>query len=68
MSPWGQEETRFSARSAAFARGIASHDVLNDVINGLDAELFWQCFSDCDSIPDADHKPEIVAIDGKTSE
>ena len=49
-----------------FERGIPSHDALNDVINGLDAEVFSQCFSAwVESL--RDKHLEIVAIDGKTS-
>src|SRR5271170_74923 len=36
---WGQERLDFLRRFLPFERGIPSHDVLNDVLNELDAEL-----------------------------
>ena len=63
---WGQERLEFLRRFLPFERGIPSHDVLNDVLNGLDAELFKRCFASwVETLRDAD--PEIIAIDGKTS-
>jgi len=63
---WGKERLGFLRRFLPFERGIPSHDVLNDVFNALDAELFKCCFGDwVESLRDADG--EIIAIDGKTS-
>ena len=63
---WGRERLDFLRRFLPFERGIPSHDVLNDVFNALDPELFGRCFAAwVDSLRDAD--PEIIAIDGKTS-
>ena len=63
---WGRMKFGFLRQLLPFKRGIPSHDALNDVFNGLDAEVFCQCFSAwVESLQDAD--PEIVAIDGKTS-
>jgi predicted transposase YbfD/YdcC len=46
--------------------------VLNDVVNGLDADMFSECFSAWveslkGSAPDPNPEPEVIAIDGKTS-
>ncbi|MGH6972525.1 MAG: ISAs1 family transposase [Caulobacteraceae bacterium] len=63
---WGRERLDFLRRFLPFGRGIPSHDVLCDVFNALDAELFKSCFAGwIESLRDAD--PEIIAIDGKTS-
>ena len=63
---WGKERLDFLRRLSAFERGIPSHDVLNDVFNALDAELFGRCFASwVQDLRDAD--PEIIALDGKTS-
>jgi hypothetical protein len=42
------------------------HDTLNDVINGLDAELFKTCFASWIETL-RDRAPDIIAIDGKTA-
>lgn len=63
---WGEERLDFLRRFLPFERGVPSHDVLNDVFNALDAELFRRCFTSwVETLRDAD--PEIIAIDGKTS-
>jgi predicted transposase YbfD/YdcC len=63
---WGRMKLDFLRQLLPFKRGIPSHDALNDVINGLDADVFSGCFSAwVESLRDAN--PEIVAIDGKTS-
>ena len=63
---WGRMKLGFLRQLLPFERGIPSHDALNDVINGLDAEVFSQCFSAwVESLRDKD--PEIVAVDVKTS-
>src|SRR6185312_10562286 len=63
---WGRERLDFLRRLLPFERGVPSHDVLNDVFNALDAELFGRCFAAwVEGLRDAD--PEIIAIDGKTS-
>jgi predicted transposase YbfD/YdcC len=63
---WGEERLGFLRRFLPYERGVPSHDTLNDVVNGLDAELFRTCFA---SWVEAlqDEAPDIVAIDGKTS-
>jgi predicted transposase YbfD/YdcC len=63
---WGEERLSFLRRFLPFERGIPAHDTLNDVINGLDAELFQSCFAAwVEGLRDDD--PDIIAIDGKTS-
>lgn len=63
---WGKERLGFLRRFLPFERGIASHDVLSDVFNVLDGELFGRCFAAwVTDLRDAD--AEIIAIDGKTS-
>jgi predicted transposase YbfD/YdcC len=63
---WGEERMDFLRRFLPYERGLPSHDTLNDVINGLDADLFKACFASwVDALRDDD--PEIIAIDGKTS-
>src|ERR671920_1660914 len=49
-----------------FARGVPSHDTLNDVVNALDPGTFEECFEAWIGAirPDA---PDLIAIDGKTS-
>jgi predicted transposase YbfD/YdcC len=63
---WGKERLDLLRRFLPFERGVPSHDVLNDVFNALDAELFGGCFAAwVEDLRDTD--PEIIAIDGKTS-
>ena len=63
---WGEERMDFLRRFLPYERGLPSHDTLNDVINGLDADLFKVCFASwVEALSDGD--PEIIAIDGKTS-
>ena len=63
---WGEERLPFLRRFLPYERGIPAHDTLNDVVNGLDPDLFKACFANwVESLRDGD--PEIVAIDGKTS-
>jgi predicted transposase YbfD/YdcC len=63
---WGEQRLDFLKRFLPFERGIPAHDTLNDVINGLDAELFKTCFSNWVETL-REHAPDIIAIDGKTS-
>jgi predicted transposase YbfD/YdcC len=63
---WGEERVDFLRRFLPYERGIPAHDTLNDVINGLDAELFKTCFSTWVETL-REHDPDIIAIDGKTS-
>ena len=44
MALWGREHLSFLRGFERFARGIASHDALNDVIRALDPALFEDCF------------------------
>ena len=63
---WGDERLDFLRRFLPYERGLPSHDTLNDVINGLDTELFKSCFATwVETLREAE--PEIVCIDGKTS-
>jgi hypothetical protein len=63
---WGRRKLDFLRRRLPFARGVPSHDTLNDVMNALPAKLFSDCFIAWVETLRAD-APEIVAIDGKTS-
>ena len=63
---WANKKLAFLRRLQPFARGIPSHDTLNDVMNALPTELFSKCFVTwVEALRPGD--PEIVAIDGKTS-
>ena len=42
---WGEERMDLLRRFLPFKRGLPSHDTLNDVINGLDTDLFKTCFA-----------------------
>src|SRR4051812_19020255 len=44
MALWGREHLNFLRGFQPFARGIASHDTLNDVVRALDPALFEDCF------------------------
>jgi predicted transposase YbfD/YdcC len=66
IARWGRQKLGFLRRLLPFARGIASHDTFNDVMNALPAELFAACFTAW--VADLrESAPDIVAIDGKTS-
>ena len=63
---WGNRELDFPRRFLPFAKGMPSHDPLNDVINALPAERFQACFTAwAEALREA--ACDIVAIDGKTS-
>ncbi len=63
---WGRKKLRFLRMMLPFARGIPSHDTLNDVMNALDGALFAEAFVTwVDGL--REDAPDIVAIDGKTS-
>jgi predicted transposase YbfD/YdcC len=63
---WAGHKLDFLRRLQPFARGVPSHDTLNDVMNALDARTFSECFTSwVESLRAAE--PDIVAIDGKTS-
>jgi predicted transposase YbfD/YdcC len=63
---WGEKRLAFLRRFLPYERGMASHDTLNDVINGLDPELFKACFAAwVDTLREA--LPDVIAVDGKTS-
>ena len=70
--PWGREHLSFLRGFERFARGIASHDALNDVIRALDPALFEDCFvswiNNLRGVAGAEEivVPETIAIDGKT--
>ncbi|MFN7598211.1 MAG: ISAs1 family transposase [Cereibacter sp.] len=63
---WGRQKLDFLRGLLPFARGIPSHDTLNDVMNTLDGGLFSEAFAAWVEGLRED-EPEIVAIDGKTS-
>src|ERR1700689_3052801 len=63
---WGQQRLDFLRRFLPYERGLPAHDTLNDVINGLDAELFKTCFANWVEAL-RERAPDIIAIDGKTS-
>ena len=63
---WGKRKLDFLRRLCRFARGIPSHDTLNDVMNALPVPLFAECFTAWDETLRED-EPDLVAIDGKTS-
>ena len=63
---WGDERLDFLRRFLPYERGLPAHDTLNDVINGLDADLFKSCFANWVEAL-RDRAPDIIAIDGKTS-
>jgi predicted transposase YbfD/YdcC len=63
---WGDERLDFLRRFLPYERGLPAHDTLNDVINGLDAQLFKSCFVTWVEAL-RDRAPDIIAIDGKTS-
>jgi predicted transposase YbfD/YdcC len=63
---WGRRKLGFLRRLLPFARGVPSHDTLNDVMNALPATLFSDCFVAWVETLRED-APEIVAIDGKSS-
>jgi predicted transposase YbfD/YdcC len=66
IEEWGNEHLAFLRTFLAFEDGIPSHDALNDLVNGLDPELFEACFTSwVATLQDAD--PDVIAIDGKTS-
>ena len=63
---WGDRRLDFLRRFYPFARGLPSHDTLNDIIDALDPHLFQACFTRWVKGL-RDDLPEVVAIDGKTS-
>ncbi len=63
---WGEQRLDFLRRFLPYERGVPAHDTLNDVINGLDPELFKTCFANWVEAL-REQAPDIVAIDGKTS-
>jgi predicted transposase YbfD/YdcC len=72
IARWGRLNLDFLRRFLPFARGIPSHDALNDVFNALEAEAFRDRFiawaeslrADAPCVNDG---PPVVALDGKTS-
>ena len=63
---WATRKLGFLRRLSPFARGVPSHDTLNDVMNALPATLFSDCFAAwVAALRESD--PDIAAIDGKTS-
>ena len=66
MAGWARMNLEALRSIRPFARGVPSHDTLNDVINALDPGTFEECFEAWIGTirPDA---PDLIAIDGKTS-
>ena len=62
----GQRALDFLRGFLPYARGIPSHDALNDLVNALEPELFKACFTSWVATL-RDDDPDIIAIDGKTS-
>ena len=66
LALWGGEHLPFLRRFLPFARGVASHDTLCEVVAALDPALFKACFMNwVERLRDPG--PETIAIDGKTS-
>jgi predicted transposase YbfD/YdcC len=63
---WGEAHLSFLRGFAEFHHGIPCADWLRTVMNRVDPDLFQACFTAwvAESWPD---RPELVAIDGKTS-
>src|SRR3954470_10998874 len=66
MAGWARLNLAALRQIRPFARGVPSHDTLNDVVNALDPGTFEECFEAWIGAirPDA---PDLIAIDGKTS-
>src|SRR4051812_24043097 len=66
MAGWARLNLESLRSIRPFARGVPSHDTLNDVVNALDPGTFEECFEAWIGAirPDA---PDLIAIDGKTS-
>ena len=66
MADWARMNLEALRSIRPFARGVPSHDTLNDVVNALDPGTFEECFEAWIGAirPDA---PDLIAIDGKTS-
>ena len=63
---WGNSRLDFLRCFLPFAKGVPSHDPLNDVINALPAERFQACFTAwVDALREA--ACDMAAIDDKTS-
>jgi hypothetical protein len=56
---------KFAVTSCCAPSQSPAAHTLNDVINGLDAELFKTCFANWVEAL-SEHAPDIIAIDGKT--
>jgi len=77
IADWGRMRLDFLRRLRPFARGIPSHDTLNDIFNMLDPGQFQSCFMawaaglrEAAGVVQADEVPvgrELIALDGKTS-
>lgn len=64
---WGEKNQPFLRRFLPYAHGIPSHDTLCDLFAAIDPEQFKACFlAWVDELRDPS-RPELIAIDGKTS-
>ena len=62
---YGEEKLGFLRTLLPFARGIPSHDALNDLFRDIDPAAFSKAFTEWASSLSA-HIPGLVSIDGKT--
>jgi predicted transposase YbfD/YdcC len=74
IAGWGGMRLDFLRRFRPFARGIPSHDTLNDIFNMLDPGQFQSCFmawaAGLRAAAGAGEDPvgqDLIALDGKTS-
>src|SRR5271166_2094498 len=71
IATWGRTNLEFLRRLLPFARGIPSHDALNDLVNALNHEAFRDSFVEwaqgMRTAAGAADGPTVVAVDGKTS-
>ena len=64
---WGGQNLAFLRRFRPYANGIPSHDTLCDLFAAIDPEQFKACFlAWVEELRDPS-RPELIAIDGKTS-
>jgi hypothetical protein len=68
---WGETNLEFLRRLLPFARGIPSHEALNDLFNAVDYQAFRDGFvrwaESLRTLLSGAPEREVVAIDGKTS-
>lgn len=71
IAGWGEINLEFLREFLPFARGVPSHDALNDLFNALDHEAFRDSFVAWAESLRSKQPPapvqQVIAIDGKTS-